>query len=347
MIWAMLQQHTKADCEFVKYSKRYEPLFFEKDKYGNWSIDNAVVEAEAPEVSELLTSWKKPVVQKKEELKRFEFVTFHQSFSYEDFVEGIKPIMEDEAEEGDIRYKIEDGIFKRLCAKARRDSDNNYALFIDEINRGNVSQIFGELITLIEEDKREGKPCMIEVDLPYSKKKFSVPPNLYIIGTMNTADRSVEALDTALRRRFSFVEMPPLYDIEELGQEWCGVTLSDLLTTINKRLEKLLSKDHLIGHSYFLNVRSTDELKSAFQNKIIPLLQEYFYGDFGKIGLVLGRGFLERLENASTDQELFAEIENYEVSDLLEKPIYRLSNASIMSDGEFENALHLLMRKVK
>lgn len=347
MIWAMLQQHTKADCEFVKYSKRYEPLFFYKDKDGNWSIDNGIVETEAPEVNELLTLWKKPVVRSGEEIKRYEFVTFHQSFSYEDFVEGIKPVMEDEAEEGDIRYKIEDGIFKRLCTRARRDPDNNYALFIDEINRGNVSQIFGELITLIEEDKREGKPSVIEVDLPYSKKKFSVPPNLYIIGTMNTADRSVEALDTALRRRFSFIEMPPLYDLAQLASEWCGVSLSELLRTINKRLEKLLSKDHLIGHSYFLNVRSANDLKTAFQNKIIPLLQEYFYGDFGKIGLVLGGGFLQTVGNELEDQELFAEVEYYEVGDLLERPIYRLRDVSAMTDSEFENALQLLLRKTK
>src|SRR5690606_19509150 len=168
-----------------------------------------------------------------------------------------------------------------------------------------------------EEDKREGKPSVIEVDLPYSKKKFSVPPNLYIIGTMNTADRSVEALDTALRRRFSFIEMPPLYDLAQLASEWCGVSLSELLRTINKRLEKLLSKDHLIGHSYFLNVRSANDLKTAFQNKIIPLLQEYFYGDFGKIGLVLGGGFLQTVGNELEDQELFAEVEYYEVGDLL------------------------------
>jgi 5-methylcytosine-specific restriction protein B len=347
MIWAMLQTHTKADCEFVKYSKRYEPLFFNKDEDGNWTIDIAVVEAEAPEVIRLLKSWKKPVLQSQEELRRFEFVTFHQSFSYEDFVEGIKPVMEDEAEEGDIRYKIEDGIFKRLCAKARRDSGNNYALFIDEINRGNVSQIFGELITLIEEDKREGKPHAIEVDLPYSKMKFSVPPNVYIVGTMNTADRSVEALDSALRRRFSFVEMPPLYDIDQLNQEWSGVILSEMLKTVNKRLEKLLSKDHLIGHSFLLGVRSVVDLKSAFQNKILPLLQEYFYGDFGKIGLVLGSGFLEKLDDAFADQELFAEMEDYDVTDLLDKPIYRLKDVSSVANDEFEYALQVLMRRAK
>ncbi len=347
MIWAMLQQHTKADCENVKYTKRYEPLFFNKDKDGNWSIDTVISEAEAPEVNELLTSWKKPVEQHKEEIKRFEFVTFHQSFSYEDFVEGIKPAMDEDVEAGDIRYKIEDGIFKRLCTKAKRDPENNYAIFIDEINRGNVSQIFGELITLIEENKRLGEPEQMEATLPYSKEKFAVPSNLFIIGTMNTADRSVEALDTALRRRFSFVEMPPQYNLPKLEEEWFGVTMSELLGTINKRLEKLLSKDHLIGHSYFLTVDSAEDLKSAFQSKLIPLLQEYFYGDFGKIGLVLGGGFLERFENGSDTPDLFAEFVNYEVSDLLEKPTYRLRDVLAMSDEEFENAIQRLMRRLK
>lgn len=124
-----------------------------------------------------------------------------------------------------------------------------YVLIIDEINRGNVANIFGELITLIEKDKRWGNDEQLEVTLPYSGGEFTVPPNLYIIGTMNTADRSVEALDTALRRRFSFIEMPPLYDLKEIQTEIFGIKLSELLKTINRRIEKLLDKDHLIGHS--------------------------------------------------------------------------------------------------
>jgi len=374
-----------------------------------------------------------------------ETVTFHQSMSYEDFIEGIKPISQD-VEIGTLEYRVIPGIFKQMVDRAKfqeqdnfdtaydnfvndvgeesielrtlrhnkpfnvtiNSSDNctvrpmteagtrmvvtkemisqylrtgkikdwkpyltsiaeylkkrydfkslkstndpakkNFVLIIDEINRGNIAQIFGELITLIEEDKRIGAPEQVEVTLPYSKEKFGVPSNLFIIGTMNTADRSVEALDTALRRRFSFVEMPPLYDRDELEGEWFGVALSDLLRTINNRLEKLLSKDHLIGHSYFLAIDSTDNLKAAFQNKLIPLLQEYFYGDFGKIGLVLGEGFLEKSDESSTDQNLFAEFANYEVTDLLERPIYRLKDVSMMSDSEFETALQLLMRRIK
>jgi len=234
--------------------------------------------------------------------------------------------------------KVHDGI-------SEEESPKPCVLIIDEINRGNVSQIFGELITLIEEDKREGKNEEIEVTLPYSKDKFKVPSNLYILGTMNTADRSIESLDTALRRRFSFIEMPPLYDLEELDKELLNVNLSGLLEVLNKRLEKLLNKDHLIGHSYFMWINSIDDLKSAFQNKILPLLQEYFYGDFGKIGLVLGEGFFEPLESAGIETNLFAPFGEYEVSELLERPIYRLKNVATISDEEFSSALRLLLNK--
>ena len=139
-----------------------------------------------------------------------------------------------------------------------------------------MSQIFGELITLIEEDKRLGKDEALEVTLPYSKEKFGVPPNLYIIGTMNTADRSVEALDTALRRRFCFEEMPPLYELDGLKYKVSEYDASDILKTINTRIEKLIDKDHTIGHSYFLN-ENNESIVEAFYKNIIPLLQEYFF----------------------------------------------------------------------
>src|SRR5690606_11727813 len=174
----------------------------------------------------------------------------------------------------------------------------NYVIIIDEINRGNVSQIFGELITLIEEDKRVGNDEALEITLPYSKENFGVPSNLHIIGTMNTADRSVEALDTALRRRFVFEEMPPKYDIEGLQQDLFGYSASDILKTINKRIEKLLDRDHQIGHAYFINKNESTFINS-FHKNIIPLLQEYFFGDYGKIGLVLGGGFIRKIEQDS------------------------------------------------
>lgn len=225
-----------------------------------------------------------------------------------------------------------------------------FVLIVDEINRGNVSQIFGELITLIEDDKRLGKEEVLEVVLPYSKEKFGVPPNLYIIGTMNTADRSVEALDAALRRRFCFEEMPPrvgLIATEGNLKSSAGIlgeiNLVELLLIINNRIEKLLDKDHQIGHSYFISVGNLKELKGAFQNKIIPLLQEYFFGDYGKIGLVLGKGFFEPIENA--EETPFADFDDYDSSQFSERPIYKIREISKMNDDDFNEAIKLLLRK--
>ncbi len=218
-----------------------------------------------------------------------------------------------------------------------------YVLIIDEINRGNVSQILGELITLIEDDKRLGKDEALEAKLPYSKEKFGVPPNLHIIGTMNTADRSVEALDTALRRRFCFIEMPPRYDLDELQFEIAGHKACDILRIINKRIEKLIDKDHLIGHSYFIGSKQLGNMKSVFQNNIIPLLQEYFFGDYGKIGLVLGADFFETIEEHSED--IFAAFNDYDAAEFSERPIYKLKNVVEMSNEDFTKALKTLLKK--
>lgn len=216
-----------------------------------------------------------------------------------------------------------------------------YVLIIDEINRGNVSQIFGELITLIEEDKRLGNKESLEIILPYSKEKFGVPPNLYIIGTMNTADRSVEALDTALRRRFSFEEMPPRYDLEELSYDIFGFKASEILETINKRIEKLVDKDHSIGHAYFIG-KDENTIQDSFYRNIIPLLQEYFFGDFGKIGLVLGKGFME-VSNGNTDF-LFADFSYENSSDYALSEVFQIIDYRKNSDTDgFKKAIQILM----
>lgn len=395
------------------------------------------------------------------------FITFHQSMSYEDFIEGIKPMKSNGIEP--LSFDIEDGIFKKICKKATSNYESslkenkskltfeeafeklkenwetyplmkfplktkdydftiigftntsiqfkkasggtshtlsintlkelyygknydfkqgvgiyypgvlkelysynpekgikndlvNYVLIIDEINRGNISQIFGELITLIEDDKRLGKEECIEAILPYSKEKFTIPPNLYIIGTMNTADRSVEALDTALRRRFVFQEMIPnpellspvniwkrLYykyldvpgteekyklKVKELNillgfngevnlinlisnesaeenlsvysEPNTGIDFQKLLTVINNRLNVLLSNDNAIGHAWLMNVYSLSDLQLAFKNKIYPLLQEYFYNNYAKIGLVLGDKFVSQ----KSEKKIFASFQD-------------------------------------
>jgi 5-methylcytosine-specific restriction protein B len=189
---------------------------------------------------------------------------------------------------------------KTVIDNPQTEKLKKYVLIIDEINRGNISQIFGELITLIEDDKRAGRSEALEVTLPYSKETFSVPSNLYIIGTMNTADRSVEALDTALRRRFSFVEMMPDYSTLDNLNDCAGINIIDMLENMNERISYLLDRDHQIGHSYFMPLIGINDdetkketLQHIFKNKIIPLLQEYFYNDYGKIRLIVGDAFVE------------------------------------------------------
>jgi len=374
------------------------------------------------------------------------FSTFHQSMSYEDFIEGIKPKMNG-GDDDEISYEIQDGIFKSICSKAKRtnsinedenfdvtwgklielvktqisndkllkigsweyglsskeslkysslntpsqysftitkqnikdayqnkkaspsgafqkdmedivdfmssqlklskykensslsekekQSNDKYVLIIDEVNRGNVSAIFGELITLIEADKRAGENETISVTLPYSKTKFSVPNNVYIIGTMNTADRSIEALDTALRRRFTFIEIAPKPELfhNKIIED---INIEMILTTINNRIEILIDKDHKIGHSYFLNIDNLGDLKQAFKKNVIPLLEEYFFGDYGKIGLVLGSGFIqlknnqEKVSFAKNFTEIYEDAEN-----LREKAIYTFTNENSWNSNSF------------
>ena len=188
---------------------------------------------------------------------------------------------EDEVSYDDKKVKVNNYINKERAFKEAK----KFVLIIDEINRGNISKIFGELITLLEEDKRIGTSNQIVANLPYTKEKFSLPNNLYIIGTMNTSDKSIAQIDIALRRRFIFEEMMPDYDVLD---EIDGIELDKLLIEINERIEFLLDRDHLIGHAYFVSCNSYSDIINVVINKIIPLLQEYFYGDNEKVGMILG-----------------------------------------------------------
>ena len=260
--------------------------------------------------------------------------TFHQSFSYEEFVEGLKPVLEDKPDgdaSSDGKYKIEKGIFYTACERAaelagyeskKDDSEtplqkciadvdrstkmdeaikeNKIVLLcIDEINRANVSAVFGDLISLIEPSKRIGAKNEMVVSLPYSKEDFAVPANLMIVGTMNTADRSIQLLDSALRRRFRFEELLPDYEKIE------NATAKGILQKINARIRCLLDKDHQIGHSYFIEAKNDLDIFNALKDSVIPLLEEYFYNDAQKIRQILN-------ENDNTDNAFYIKDEEAE-----------------------------------
>jgi len=238
---------------------------------------------------------------------KLEKVTFHQSFSYEEFIEGIRPKTDDKINQ--VTYPIEDGIFKRLSKCASLHDKENFVLIIDEINRGNISKIFGELITLLENDKRGD-----EVTLPYSKKLFSVPENLYIIGTMNTADRSLVHIDAALKRRFGQYELMPDYSL--LNSKIDKIHLGTLLENINQKIIKAGFRDNQIGHSYFMTdgnpITTRDELQFAFAYDIVPLLKDNFYDDDKILRDILGDEFID--ENRDTISEWMEDVSKFMTS---------------------------------
>ena len=294
--WGYLQRHTWSKSTSVDYAqaRRAEIAVFDKDDGINWFVVDELKEQLtdlAPVLAELNAGPEPGAIK-----KRYAFVTFHQSYGYEEFVEGLRPELGNDATD-QICYEISQGALRKLCALAEADTGNFYAMVIDEINRGNISKIFGELITLIEIDKRAGSALAVPVTLPYSGDPFIIPPNVDFIGTMNTADRSLALVDTALRRRFEFVPILPKADVlADLVVIEQGVTIDvqQLLVAMNNRIEALYDRDHTIGHAYFTQMLDLDParrfnaLKAAFQNKIIPLLEEYFFEDWQKIRLVLG-----------------------------------------------------------
>ena len=305
-LWAQMQIHTHENCPNVNYSNRLAPFIFEKNENSEWYLTEDGIKFVEENLSEQLEQLSaKNNTRKLEDF--YKFLTFHQSYSYEEFVEGIKPQIRTDEECSSISYEYNKGVFKEICQQANSDPDNNYLLIIDEINRGNISKIFGELITLIEINKRVmpngerifentvTKDEQLLVTLPYTKSKFGVPNNLYILGTMNTSDRSIASIDIALRRRFKFVEMMPNSDL--VADFECN--FKEIFEKLNTKIKILLDRDHQIGHSYFIETKYADAdiniLKEIWFSEILPLLNEYFYCDWEKLKLIIP-GFIKKLD---------------------------------------------------
>ena len=226
--------------------------------------------------------------------------SFHPGWGYEDFMEGLKPKLVN----GQLSFEARDGVFKQLCLAARQCADLHYFLVIDEINRGDISRVFGELLTVIEMDKRERY-----VRLPVTGEQFSVPLNVFLVGTMNTADRSISLIDAALRRRFGFIELMP--DSSAIGSISVGdLLLGPWLDALNTRLRRYLKRDTRnlqIGHAYLLtkpSITSVVEFSRILRDDIIPLLEEYCYDDFEMLKEILGPDLIDT-DRGRVRQELF------------------------------------------
>ncbi|MEP6646614.1 MAG: AAA family ATPase [Saprospiraceae bacterium] len=329
--WADLQSFADDESTQLKDIYRRSIKLFHKENDSRWSIARDKVEELSDIIGQdLLDMAKNPKIdsiQNSSFKTRYNFITFHQKYSYEDFIEGIKPLLRDtdiEDQGGDLQFELKRGIFYNSCLEAlklvgyetfeecykdstdsrsakfetaKNDFTKQFALFIDEINRANISAVFGELITLLEDDKRIGAPNELWLELPYSNEKFCVPGNLYVIGTMNTADRSIALLDIALRRRFEFKALYPIYP----ENEWW----SSMLEAINKAIYTCKKNpDFFIGHAFFIN-KAQSEKDKILNTKIIPLLYEYCQNNADTVRKILNE--------AGIQHRLGSTVENYQI----------------------------------
>lgn len=307
-----LGTHTAPGNKYSNIASAKEPYIFDKDANG-WflsAIGRTYVEQE---LGDYLAMLKKPV----DIYGRFEdfiqTIAFHPSYAYEDFVEGMRPVVD---ETGNLSYEIRLGVLRVMCNRAVADPNNRYVLIIDEINRANLSKVFGELITLIEDDKRLGAANTLTVKLPYSGDSFGIPNNLYFIGTLNTADRSIALMDIAMRRRFAFVEVPPRPELLGKITDLTGniLDLAAVMNVLNRRIRQNLGRSHEIGHSYLIGINhiipesQLDALEHVWNTQILPLLEEYFYSRPDTLRDILKEFILE--ENDSGERLGFAEGED-------------------------------------
>lgn len=314
-IWGQLQMHTIHDSKTVKFERRQEPLVVDKRDDSTWEL----VGDWKDQLDDLIADVKRIRTEKGTTTsERFNVVTFHQSYSYEEFVEGIRP--EIQADGSGVSYQVKDGVFKKLCQRALEHPEKNYAIFIDEINRGNISKIFGELITLIEEDKRLGAPHEVTITLPYSGQKFGVPSNLFVIGTMNSVDRSIALVDMALRRRFDFIAIRP--DSSLISND--GIkefNVRSVFEKLNNKISVILGTEYQVGHSYFMDkhTSSLQSFKRVWFGSVLPLLQEYLFDDWDKLHALVGdfvrKTDVKDLESLSLPKFSFGSFVENDISD--------------------------------
>ena len=298
--WSVLQMHTHTSSDTVSYKNRASQAYFDKDNSGAWYL--------LPESIELLTGLSQQLAEFQQAKRdndssqsqafsqqRFSMVSFHQAYGYEEFVEGIRPVMVasgqlNNANNGpsQMNYAIQDGAFLTLCQRAANNPKQRYAMLIDEINRANVSRVFGELLSLIESDKRTGMANAMTVSLAYSGRKFSVPDNVDIYATMNIQDHSLAPLDMALRRRFRFIDCPPQPELlptiglskgsETPDTAECSevetIDLARLLTGLNNRIIQTLGVDSQLGHAFLFSVTTLEQLQDVLVEQIIPQLAQ-------------------------------------------------------------------------
>ena len=294
--WSVLQMHTPANSQTVSYKNRASQAYFDKDHSGAWyllpeSMD--LLSDLAQQLAEFQQAQRENNSQNKEfRQQRFSMVSFHQAYGYEEFVEGIRPVMASsdhtKNSSSQMSYDVQDGAFLKLCQRAANDPEQRYAMLIDEINRANVSRVFGELLSLIEPDKRAGMANAMTVNLAYSGRTFSVPANVDIYATMNIQDHSLAPLDMALRRRFRFIDCPPqpeLLPIIYLNQDLEAdnseafkseetINLAKLLTGLNNRITQTLGAEAQLGHAFLWSVDSLEHLQTALIEQIIPQLAQ-------------------------------------------------------------------------
>lgn len=287
--WSVLMTYSNPNSVTVKQYQRASQAFFDKDESRNWFL----LEDSLPLLQDLqhqLDDYHQAVkTQTQVTIERFSFVSFHQAYGYEEFVEGLRPTTIN----GQVSYHIEKGAFLTLCERACQDPNHRYAMLIDELNRANVARVFGELMSLIEPTKRAGQASALQVNLAYSKQPFSVPSNVDIYATMNTQDHSLAPLDMAFRRRFRFIDCSPQPDllgvIEVDGQV---IELDKLLTALNHKVSQQLGQDSQLGHSFLMEVDDLAGLASAFEQAIIPQLVQASGGNGQVLQAILGNAIV-------------------------------------------------------